>query len=102
MRPGALAADVDRIVRRAVLEAGLRDRFDNVTGYTVGFYGTPRSPRASDFTRCFLPESRWLLEPGMTFHVYVFGGGLSISETVLVTEAGPERLTSFERKLFVR
>jgi Xaa-Pro aminopeptidase len=102
MRPGAVAGEVDRILRDRILAAGLRERFDNVSGYTLGFYGTPRSPRASDFTRCFLPGSSWLLEPGMTFHMYVFAGGLSLSETVLVGEHAPERLTTHERKLYVR
>jgi Xaa-Pro dipeptidase len=102
MRPGARAGDIDRILRDRIVESGLRERFDNVSGYTLGFYGTPRSPRASDFTRCFLPDADWRLEPRMLFHMYVFGGGLSLSETVLVGEHGPERLTSLERKLFVR
>jgi Xaa-Pro dipeptidase len=102
MRPGAPAALVDRILRDRIIAAGLRDRFDNVTGYTLGFYGTPRTARASDFTRCFLPGANWDLEAGMTFHMYVLAGGLSLSETVLVTDSGPERLTTLERKLFVR
>jgi len=100
MKPSARAGDVDRILRERVRAAGLRERFDNVSGYTLGFYGTPRSPRASDFTRCFLPDSDWLLEAGMVFHMYVLGGGLSLSETVLVAADGPQRLTSVDRKLF--
>jgi Xaa-Pro aminopeptidase len=102
MRPGARAGDVDRILRNRILEAGLRDCYDNVSGYTLGFYGTPRSPRASDFTRCFLPDATWSLEAGMVFHMYVFAAGLSLSETVAVRDEGPERLTKLERKLFVR
>jgi Xaa-Pro aminopeptidase len=102
MRPRARAGDVDRILRARILEAGLRDRYDNVSGYTLGFYGTPRSPRASDFTRCFLPDASWSLEAGMVFHMYVFAAGLSLSETVVVREHGPEKLTKLERKLFVR
>lgn len=39
MRPGARACDVDRECRSRVLAAGLRDRFDNMTGYTLGYYG---------------------------------------------------------------
>src|SRR5262249_22715521 len=33
MKPGVVAADVDRIVRDGVLAAKLRDRYDNATGY---------------------------------------------------------------------
>jgi Xaa-Pro dipeptidase len=102
MRPGARAGDVDRILRERIVAAGLQERYDNVSGYTLGFYGTPRSPRASDFTRCFLPDAGWTLEAGMVFHMYLFAAGLSLSETVLVTEADPERLTEVERKLFER
>jgi Xaa-Pro dipeptidase len=101
MQPGALACDVDHILRGRIIAAGLRERFDNVSGYTLGFYGTPRSPRASDFTRCFLPDADWRLEPRMAFHMYVFAAGLSLSETVLVGEDGPERLTTLDRRLFV-
>jgi hypothetical protein len=36
------------------------------------------------------------------FHVYASAKGLAFSETVLVTESGPERLTRSARRLFVR
>ena len=101
MRPGARAADVDAICRDGVLKAGLRDRYDNATGYTLGYYA-PWSPRTSDFTRLFVPTAEWPLEPGMVFHMYTSAAGLAFSETVLVTETGAERLTRAERKLFVR
>ena len=38
MKPGAVAQEVDGICREAVLAAGLRDRYDNATGYTLGYY----------------------------------------------------------------
>jgi Xaa-Pro aminopeptidase len=101
MRPGAVAADVDRIARDEVLAAKLRDRYENATGYTLGYYA-PWSPRTSDFTRLFVPAATWRLEAGMVFHMYVSALGLAFSETVLVAESGAERLTATERKLFVR
>ena len=101
MRPGTRAADVDAICRDGVLEARLRDRYDNATGYTLGYYA-PWSPRTSDFTRLFVPTAEWSLEPGMVFHMYTSAAGLAFSETVLVTEIGAERLTRAERRLFVR
>jgi Xaa-Pro aminopeptidase len=101
MKPGAVAADVDRICRDGVLAAHLRDRYDNATGYTLGYYA-PWSPRTSDFTRLFVPTATWVLEPGMVFHMYVSAQGLAFSETVLVTDNGAERLTRSERRLFVR
>jgi Xaa-Pro dipeptidase len=102
MQPGAVARDVDRICREGVLQAGLRERYDNVTGYTLGYYGAVLPARTSDFTRCFHPAAAWVLEPGMVFHMYVSARGLAFSETVLVTDGGAERLTQLERRLFVR
>jgi Xaa-Pro dipeptidase len=102
MKPGAAARDVDRVCRDGVLRAGLRERYDNITGYTLGYYGAVLPPRTSDFTRAFHPAATWVLEPGMVFHMYTSARGLSFSETVLVTEDGAERLTRLERRLFVR
>ncbi|HXJ83129.1 MAG TPA: Xaa-Pro peptidase family protein [Candidatus Methylomirabilis sp.] len=101
MKPDAVARDVDRICREAMLAAGLRDRYENATGYTLGYYA-PWSPRTSDFTRMFVPTADWVLEPGMVFHMYVSARGLAFSETVAVTESGAERLTRAERGLIVR
>jgi Xaa-Pro dipeptidase len=98
MRPGAIARDVDAILRRGVLRAGLRDSYDNITGYTLGLYAAA-GPRTSDFTRIFHPEADWVIEPGMVFHMYASAGGASLSETVLVTEAGPELLTALPREV---
>jgi Xaa-Pro dipeptidase len=98
-----VARDVDGICRAEVLRAGLRDAYENFTGYTLGYYGNVyMPPRTSDFTRAFLPTAEWTLEAGMVFHMYTGARGLAFSETVLVTEGGPERLTRLERTLFVR
>jgi Xaa-Pro dipeptidase len=35
----------------------------------------------------------------MVFHMYVAADGVSFSETVLVTDKGPERLTTLPRAL---
>jgi Xaa-Pro dipeptidase len=102
MKPGAVARDVDRVCRARVLAAGLRESYDNFTGYTLGYYGATHPPRTSDFTRAFVPTADWVLEPGMVFHMYTGAGGMAFSETVLVSEDGPERLTHLERHLFVR
>jgi Xaa-Pro dipeptidase len=98
MRPGAVAADVDAILREGVLAAGLRRRFDNITGYTLGLY-SHATPYTSDFTRIFHPGAEWRLEPGMVFHMYVSASGASFSETVLVTDSAAERLTQTPRRL---
>jgi Xaa-Pro dipeptidase len=102
MKPGAVARDVDRVCRARVLSAGLRDSYDNFTGYTLGYYGAMLPPRTSDFTRAFVPTAEWVLEAGMVFHMYTGARGMAFSETVLVIEGGAERLTRLERRLFAR
>lgn len=99
MVPGAVARDVDAIVRRSLLDGGLRDTYDNITGYTLGYY-SQQPVRSSDFTRVFSPSAQWILKAGMVFHMYTSAQGLAISETVLVEQDGPRRLTRLERTLF--
>lgn len=100
MRPGALADDVDAILRRGLVESGLRPTFDNICGYTLGFYASA-GPRTSDFTRIFHPGAGWKIEPQMVFHMYASAQGASLSETVLITDQGPERLTRLARSLII-
>jgi Xaa-Pro dipeptidase len=99
MRPGALASEVDALGREPILDAGLRDSYDNITGYMLGLYAAA-TPRTSDFTRTLDPKADWLLESGMVIHVYNAARGMAFSETVLVGDSGPERLTRLERRLF--
>lgn len=99
MRPGVEARAVDAILREGVINEGLRDSFDNISGYTLGLYA-PAGPRTSDFTRMFHPKADWRLEAGMVFHMYASAAGVSFSETVLVAADGPQRLTRLPRTLF--
>jgi Xaa-Pro dipeptidase len=50
----------------------------------------------------FIPTAEWVLEPGMCFHMYTAARGMAFSESVLVTERGPQRLTQSDRNLFIR
>ncbi|WP_019170053.1 M24 family metallopeptidase [Pseudaminobacter salicylatoxidans] len=99
MKPGAIASDVDRIVRQGVLDAGLRAEYDNVSAYTLGLY--IRTPRSSDFSRVFLPDQHWPLEENMVFHVYTTAEGLGFSESVVVTPEGGRRLTQTPRRMLL-
>ena len=99
MKPGAVASDVDRILREQMLHSGLAETYPNATGYTLGYILVPRT---SDFTRVFLPNSDWILEEGMVFHMYTGAEGLAFSETVVITQDGHERLTNLDRKLFIK
>ncbi len=99
IRPGVASTVIDEIVRNGVLSAGLRETYDNFTGYTLGYVGLPVT---SDFTRAFLPSLDWVLDEGMVFHMYTSAQGIAFSETILVTADGSERLTRTARQLFVR
>ncbi|CAO3431805.1 M24 family metallopeptidase [Azospirillum endophyticum] len=96
MRPGVAAREVDALLRTAVLAAGLRADYGNVTGYAMGLYA--RTPRPSDFSQSFHPAADFRLEPGQVFHMYVSARGVAVSETALVTENGPRLLTICPRR----
>ncbi|MCO5089782.1 Xaa-Pro peptidase family protein [Bosea sp. (in: a-proteobacteria)] len=98
MRVGATAHDVDAVLRQGVLKNKLRDSYSNITGYTLGFYGST-AIRSSDFTRVFKPREQWKLEAGMVFHMYTSAKGLAFSETIHVTDEGPVRLTGIRRQI---
>jgi Xaa-Pro dipeptidase len=98
-KPGAKASDLDRIVRQGMLDAGLRETYHNITGYTLGAYPDFLA-RWSDFTWVLHPKADWIVEEGMAFHVYTSARGLGMSESVVVRADGIERLTRLERRLF--
>lgn len=95
MRPGALACDIDAILREPVLKESLRDAFPNITGYQLGLYA--KTPRSSDTSLSFHPAAQWRLETGQVFHMYATARGLALSETVVVTPSGAKRLTATPR-----
>ncbi|OAP45526.1 M24 family metallopeptidase [Sinorhizobium americanum] len=97
MRPGTPASVIDRACREPLQAMGLQKAFTNRSGYSLGLN---YRPSAGEFIREFLPGVEWLLEAGMVFDMRILGGGMGFSDVVLVTERGPERLTSMERKLF--
>lgn len=97
MKDGTPAREADAVLREAAVAEGLRDDYTNATGYMLGLYG--RTPRASDFSHAILPTAAWRLARGMVFHMYTSAQGLAVSETVLVTDTGGERLTRAPREL---
>ncbi|MDA9431821.1 M24 family metallopeptidase [Bradyrhizobium sp. CCBAU 51627] len=99
MRPGTSAGVVDRACREPLLASGLRETYTNRAGYSLGLN---YRPSAGEFIREFVPGVEWVLETGMVFHMLMMAAGMGFSETVLVTDQGPERLTRMERKLFSR
>ena len=96
MRPGAIAGEIDDVLRQPVIKAGLRESYYHRVGYTLGLIHPPSS---GEYIRQFMAGDTWQLEAGQVFHMLVIASGVGFSETVLVTNDGPELLTNFERRL---
>jgi Xaa-Pro dipeptidase len=97
VRPGVPATVPDRIYREGVLSSGLRETYTNKTFYSVGLLLQPNGGEPLEAH----PAATWSFEPGMVFHTYVLASGFGMSETILITPDGHERLTGFPRRLFV-
>ena len=97
VRPGVPATLPDQIYRQGVLSEQLRDSYTNKTFYSVGLLLQPSGGEPLEAT----PGCGWVFELGMTFHTYVLARGFGMSETIVITSDGYERLTNFPRKLFV-
>jgi Xaa-Pro aminopeptidase len=96
MRPGRPASAVDAELYRYYEERGLVTYWRHHTGHALGFavHEAPFLDRGDET----------LLEPGMVFSVepgiYVKGlGGFRLSDTVLITEQGIERITYYPREI---
>jgi Xaa-Pro dipeptidase len=95
--PGVSAAVPDRIYRDGVLGAGLAQTYTNKTFYSVGLQLAPSGGESLEAA----PGCRWRFEAGMTFHTYVLARSFGFSETIAITPAGYERLTTYPRELCV-
>lgn len=99
MRPGASARDIDAAVRHPIRR--IRPDYVNRTGYSIGIGFPPRTGEwdAADFNE----HEDWPLKENMVFHMLALAQGFGISETVLVTRTGIERLTAQNpRELVIR
>ena len=74
-----------------------RVTYTNKTFYSVGLLLQPNGGESLEAH----PGADWAFEENMVFHTYVLARGFGMSETIRVTADGSERLTNFERQLFV-
>ena len=95
--PGVRASVPDAICRNGVLSAGLAERYTNKTFYGVGLLLPPSGGEGPEAH----PAADWVFAANMTFHTYVLARDFGFSETILVTETGCERLTTWPRELIV-
>lgn len=106
IKPGAMTADLHGICMGELERHGFAGtRKGRRCGYSIGLAFAPDWGEGHIIS--MIDEPNLPLEPGMVFHlplsVRLYGKyGASFSETVLVTEAGHEVLTNFERRLFVK
>lgn len=105
MRPGATSDDVDRACREVMVKRGFEEYHGLRLGYHIGIGYPPTWVGRGTFSLNKGGQDR--LAAGMVFHVIpslrIPGvGGFGTSETVHVTDSGPEVLTRFESRLFVR
>ncbi|PBB95656.1 Xaa-Pro peptidase family protein [Mesorhizobium sp. WSM3862] len=99
LKPGASSRAVDALVRGPI--RAIKPVFPNRSGYSTGI-GFP--PKTAEWeTLDFNDTHDWEVKEGMAFHMLADdGGGFCLSETVVVTANGAERVTpNNERSLIV-
>jgi Xaa-Pro dipeptidase len=101
IKPGVTAGEIDLACRGAVHELKMGEFFRHRTGYSVGIGFTKWLDGFS-----LRPHDQTTVEENMVLHVIPFLStgklAVALSETVLVTAAGAERIPLLDRALFVR
>lgn len=101
IRPGATGASVHRAFDDVIRPHGLRK--DSRLGYSIGI-GFP--PDWGERTVSLRREDTAELAAGMAFHVilgmWMDGWGYELSEPIVVTPTGFERLTNLPHELTIR
>jgi Xaa-Pro dipeptidase len=101
IKPGVTAGEIDSACREAVHELKMGEFFRHRTGYSVGIGFTKWLDGFS-----LRPQDETTVEENMVLHVIPFLStgklAVALSETVLVTPTGAERIPLLDRALFVR
>ncbi len=99
--PGSTGGDVHAAFNSVIQRHGLRK--DSRIGYSIGI-GYP--PDWGERTVSLRAEDKTELAPGMAFHVilgmWMDGWGYELSEPVVVTPSGVERLTDLPQELMIK
>jgi Xaa-Pro aminopeptidase len=101
IKPGVTAGEIDSACREAVHELEMDEYFRHRTGYSVGIGFTKWLDGFS-----LRPHDETTVEENMVLHIIPFLStgklAVALSETVLVTATGVERIPLLDRALFVR
>jgi len=99
--PGVTGSEVHQAFNTVIGRHGLGK--DSRIGYSIGI-GYP--PDWGERTVSLRPDEKTVMAPGMAFHViigmWMDGWGYELSEPVVVTESGTERLTDLPQDLTIR
>ena len=100
-RPGSSAEDIAIAFFETLESHGFKK--DNRTGYSIGLsYPPDWGERTMSLRRGDTTE----LKPNMTFHfmpaLWLDDGGLEITESVVITDSGYDRLAEVEQRLLVK
>ena len=100
-RVGNTCEDIAKVFFEVLARYGIVK--DNRTGYSIGL---SYPPDWGERTMSLRSGDRTVLEPNMTFHfmtgLWLEHWGLEITESILITEAGPECLANVKRELLVK
>jgi Xaa-Pro aminopeptidase len=95
---GTPCADVDRVARDVIADAGLGDRFIHRTGHGIGVDAHEDPYLVAGNREPLRAGHAFSIEPG----IYLPGRfGLRLEDIVVATDAGPERLNRAPRELAV-
>ena len=99
-RPGNTCEDIANAFFTVLKKSGI-DK-DSRAGYPIGL---SYPPDWGERTMSLRPGDKNVLEPNMTFHfmpgLWLDDWGLEITESIVITETGPEFLSNVPRELFI-